>query len=435
MKGELFWLLVSIVMAALLTAGLVLGAVTLGAVLLVAVFSWVVLRWAASISTDADRSWLSTLMLVAYLTRLVATVGRYLMVTVLYGVGDSLSYHRAALDLVHVWRSFQVPQPVGRSASTRFTEQVTSLLYVPGEPSLIVSFLAFSFIAFVGIVCFYLAFRRSASPRLLKPYAMAVFFLPSLLFWPSSVGKDSLMVLAIGVVSLGSAYLFERRWLPGLALLLPGMGLALGVRTHVAALLAGGIAIALAGSRHEKSPIGPFVRFIVTIAAVGMLLYFGVTAAGKLGLDATSDGLDQFLAETERRTAQGGSAVVGTPVLSPLDLPEATLRVLFRPLPGESLSPALLLSSVESGLLLLFFVVRLPTIIGNFRSVRRNSYYLYATVYSLAFVVVFSAIFNLGILARQRVQVLPLFLVVIIGLGWRRASDVQPELASDRVEV
>lgn len=434
MKGELSWLLVSIIMASLLTAGLVLGLVTIGAVLFVAVFSWLVVRWAASIATDADRSWLSTVMLVAFLTRVFATVGRYLMVTVVYGVGDSLSYHRAALDLVHVWRSFRIPQPVGHSASTRFTEQVTSLLYVPGEPSLIGSFLFFSFFAFVGMVCFYLAFRRSAPRHLLKPYAIALFFLPSLLFWPSSIGKDSLMVLAIGVVSLGSALLFERRWWPGLALLIPGLGLAVGVRTHVAALLAGGIAIALAGSRHEKSPMGPFLRFIVTIAAVGMLLYFGSTAAGKLGLDTTSDGLDQFLAETERLTAQGGSAVVGTPVLSPVDLPEAFLRVLFRPLPGESFNPPLLLSSLESGLLFLFTLVRLPTIIRNYGSVRRNPYYLYATVYSLAFVVAFSAIFNLGILARQRVQVFPLLLVVLIGLGWREDRAAKPDLASERVE-
>jgi hypothetical protein len=43
-----------------------------------------------------------------------------------------------------------------------------------------------------------------------------------------------------------------------------------------------------------------------------------------------------------------------------------------------------------------------------------------------AFIIAFSAIFNLGILARQRSQVIPFLLVVIIGLGWRKwsAADV-----------
>ena len=43
-----------------------------------------------------------------------------------------------------------------------------------------------------------------------------------------------------------------------------------------------------------------------------------------------------------------------------------------------------------------------------------------------AFVIAFSAIFNLGIVARQRSQVIPFLLVVIVGLGWRKwsAADV-----------
>ncbi len=55
-----------------------------------------------------------------------------------------------------------------------------------------------------------------------------------------------------------------------------------------------------------------------------------------------------------------------------------------------------------------------------------------------AFTIAFSSIFNLGILARQRSQVIPFLLVVIVGLGWRKwsAADVaQVESAREEISI
>jgi hypothetical protein len=247
--------------------------------------------------------------------------------------------------------------------------------------------------------------------------------MPSLLFWPSSIGKDAVMVFAIGLVSLGTVYLFDRKWSRGAVVLAPGLLLALGVRAHVAALLAAAMTIALAGAKQSHLRLGPLIRGFVVVAAVAAVLYFGNTAATNLGLETSSDGLEDFLARTEERTAQGDSALSGEPVDSPLDVPEALLRVIYRPLPGESLEPELLLASLEGGLLLAFTVWRLPRIIFNLGRLRQYPYLLFAGVYSLGFAVAFSSIFNLGILARQRVQVLPLLLVLLIGAGSKHLTD------------
>lgn len=431
MRTELGWLAGITGAALLVTVALVLGAVSVGGLLVIASGAWIVLRIAASVSTEADKAWLSTLLLVAYLVKVVSSIGRLFMVTDVYEGGDSLRYHLAATEMVHEWRALDVPEATVGSESTQFTEQLTAFLYIPGVPSLLVSFLFFSFFAFIGLICFYLAFRRSVPAALLKPYAISLFFVPSLLFWPSSIGKDSVMVFAIGLISLGAVCLFERRWGRGLLIATPGLLLALGVRAHVVALLAAAIAVALAGARHSKVHLGPLARGLVVAGAAGAVLYFGLTAAVNLGLETSSDGLDDFLARTEERTAQGGSALEGGPVRSPLDLPEALLRVLFRPLPGESLQPALLLASIEGGLLLAFTLLRLPRIVANFGLIRTNPYLLFATVYCLGFAVAFSSIFNLGILARQRVQVLPLLLVVLIGLG---SEHYRPGLDQPRVD-
>ncbi len=158
-----------------------------------------------------------------------------------------------------------------------------------------------------------------------------------------------------------------------------------------------------------------------------------LTAATNLGVDTTSEGLDIFIEETERRTAQGGAAVTGSPVNSPLDLPEATLRVLFRPLPYEATTPATLVSSVESLLLMILFIGRFPTIIRNLARIRFHPYMLFVTLYTVGFVVAFSAIFNLGILARQRVQVLPFLLAALVGLGWGRITRPSEQSAQDEM--
>jgi hypothetical protein len=58
---------------------------------------------------------------------------------------------------------------------------------------------------------------------------------------------------------------------------------------------------------------------------------------------------------------------------------------------------------------------------------------LFDTLYTIGFVVAFSAIFNLGILARQRVQVLPFLLAALVGLGWGRITRPGEQSAEDEM--
>jgi hypothetical protein len=167
--------------------------------------------------------------------------------------------------------------------------------------------------------------------------------------------------------------------------------------------------------------------------AVAILSFVALTAAQNLEVETTSEGLDVFLEDTERRTAQGGSAVTGSPVSSPLDLPEATLRVLFRPLPHEAGNVAALVSSLESVLLMILLISRLPAIARNLVRVRLHPYMLFVTLYTLGFIIAFSAIFNLGILTRQRVQVLPFLLAALVGLGWGYMTSPGEQSAQDKM--
>ena len=423
MKTDLFWIGLSLLLASLVTTALVIGELTLGTVLLVAVGIVVTVRVAPRIAIDSDRKWITTLLVLAFVAKMAGAFARYLMVTVLYGAGDSYGYYDRAIALVHTWRSFDVPDGTFGSAGTRFVDVFTSFLFTPAIPTFLFAFLMFSTLSFIGTIFFYLAFRRwFTDPKLLLLYAVFVFFMPSLIFWPSSIGKDAIMVFALGIAAYGGARLLEGSYLKGAAIATPGLLIAAGVRPHVAALIVAAIVFALFLTRQRIGNSGWFARLIALGIAITILSFVALTAAENLSVDTSSEGLDIFLEETERRTAQGGSAVTGSPVSSPLDLPEATLRVLFRPFPYEAGTPAALVSSLESVFLMILLIGRLPTITRNLARIRFHPYMLFVTLYTVGFVIAFSAIFNLGILVRQRAQVLPFLLAALVGLGWGRLT-------------
>ena len=416
MRAEIaIWAGIMIV-AALFTAMMSLDALTWG----VALFGLVglvaahrIARWAASAE---DRNWLPATVTFAYLAHLVGAWIRHYFVTVVYQSGDSLAYHRVALDMVTAWRDFEVPvAPVG-SAGTRFVETVTSLFYIPSEPSMLVGFFIFSSLGFLGSVFLYLAFRLAVPTAHLRRYAVLIFFLPSMLFWPGSIGKEALMLFGIGTASYGVARLFAGSRIKGLATVTLGVAAMAAVRPHVAVMLVAALVLALVFS--SRIGVRSGTRLVVVLITVAGLWWLSGLAMTRLGLEAGEAGLDEFLLEQEQHTQQGGSAVVGAPVRNPVDIPEATLRVLFRPLPYEVHNEQAMLSALESIALLALILWRSPTIWRHRSMLRSSPYLLFSLAFVAQFVVAFSSILNLGILARQRVQVLPFLLALVVAMGW-----------------
>ena len=58
----------------------------------------------------------------------------------------------------------------------------------------------------------------------------------------------------------------------------------------------------------------------------------------------------------------------------------------------------------------------------NKRMLREKPYLMMCFFYTGGFIIAFSAILNLGILARQRVQMLPMFLALLVALSWDKAK-------------
>ena len=375
--------------------------------------------------TDQD-PWLAKLVPMAFAAKVAGTVARWGMVELLYGVGDSYAYHAAGIRFVEDWRNLEVPEILGRSMGTRFVETVTSLLYVPYVPHILGGFVLFSTIAFFGQLLYYAAFRRALGGRGLRLYGAVVFFLPTFLFWPSSIGKDALMTFFLGLAAYGAVRLFDSYHLRHGVLLGLGLWGATVIRSHVAALMGGSILVAiLIGRARSWSAAVGFRRIVAlglaVVGAVAVLALFAETfglgegGEGILSVDLSLEDLDPVVADIERRTGQGGSAVDAGFVQTVAQLPLAFSRVMFSPFPWQAQSGQALLAAVEGLAIFGIFVWALPAIVRLGRRIRRYPYLLMGLVYTLGFSIAFSAILNLGILTRQRGQVMGLFMALCIG--------------------
>lgn len=394
-----------------------------------------VTRVGKAMAKDADRAWLSWMIPLAYMVKLIGATFRHYTVTVVYNSGDALTYYGFAETAIHDWRRLQLPVSVGRSAGTRFIEVLTSLVFAPYFPTILGGFIMFATIAFLGQMLFYAAFRRAMPHRRLKLYAMAMFFLPSLIFWPSSIGKESALMLFIGLTVYGAVLMFEGKWLASVPVVAAGLGLTAAVRPHVAALLAGALVLSLVFGRMPRLKGGRFTRFVMIAIAMAGLFAMAAAVTARFGVGLNAQEVEEFTQLVEGQTETGGSSFDAETVTSPMQLPEATIRVLYRPLLHEAHNLQARLSSIESTILLGLTFLFLPRMIRNLKMIRRYPYLAFSVVFTGGFVIAFSSIGNAGILSRQRVQVIPFVMVILITLTMKRAdldAEVPEEAESPR---
>jgi hypothetical protein len=259
-----------------------------------------------------------------------------------------------------------------------------------------------------------------------RRYARFVMLWPSLLYWPSSLGKDAWMAITIALAALGTAKMLTRG--RG-GYLLCGIGLAGAafVRPHVALLVFGAAAFAflIAKRNTRKVPgqlgLGSVTKFfgILLLVIAGAVL--APATAKFLKVDSLdSSGVSAAFANTQTQTGQGGSAFHPVNPNSPIGYPIAVFTVFFRPLPGELRGLTGLAASIEGFVLLLLCIIGWRRLLGAFHILRKEAYVTFALVYLAAFGYAFSAIANFGILTRERVQALPYLFVPLSLVKWRK---------------
>ncbi len=365
---------------------------------------------------EGDRS-LYALLILALCLKLAGGVVRHFVAFDLYGgVADAAGYHASGAHLAEGFRAGHFATGLDSLTGTNFIRFLTGLIYTVTGSTQLGGFLVYSWLGFWGLFLFYRAFVLAVPDGSRRAYARLVFFLPSLLFWPSGIGKEAWMLFTLGIAAFGAARMLTGQTWRGLMIASGGLLLAAQPRPHVAGMLGLALVAGLLARRprHDQGPLGLLTKGIVLTAVAGLAILLASRAdeflrrSGEVGVGVTGT-----LAFTAERTSEGGSEFKPSILVSPARAPEALVTVLYRPFPFEVGGGPSMASALEASFLLFLTLVRFRWVLRALGSLRRTPYVAFAAAYVGISILAFSSIANFGILARQRVQFLPLFLVLL----------------------
>jgi hypothetical protein len=374
-----------------------------------------VARHVARIESDPKLANLLTFSLVLHL--LCAPAQIFIVDHVYKGVADFNRYVFEGTRLADNLRSGTFSL-VGTGIASKhldgdgFTSIISGSVLTVLGPNKLAEFLFFAFTSFLGAVFFYRAFSITFPNSNRRRYAYLIFFLPSLLFWTADASKEAMMTFSLGLAALGVARVLARAK-RGYILILIGGAIGSAVRPHEVALLVVSFAIAMLfrGRDINKAYRGirKVVTFVFVVAIVGLSAYITQKFLGH------TNSLSSLLNNIHQNNNSGTGAGFGSSNFnyssSPLDYPKDVYAVLFDPLPISAHGLSQYLAAGENGLLILVILFSLRQIRSIPRAAIRRPYVLACSVYSLAFLYVFAALGNLGLIERERTLLLPFLLV------------------------
>lgn len=299
---------------------------------------------------------------------------------------------------------------------TAFVIFLSSIIQEVAGPSYHAVKVVFAFIGLIGLVLLVQATRRRW-PDLPSRILLLVGLFPGVLFWSSIIGKEPLMLLALGLVAHG--LVSARRGLSQVAFVAGGvllayqarawMGIILGVPTMILALR-NGLATLFPGH--------PWTRRVTWSIAIACAL-LGLLAMASGGAALLRDRLN---ATRAAEAGIGGSSLPAPPFDSFADMlvfwPFGAFTALFRPLPGEALSAGFfgLLAGLEGGLLI---ALTLRAVRRGRPSDLRDAWagWMVAVIGLWLALYAYLSSINLGTAMRYRLQILPLLLLLLFRAG------------------
>lgn len=320
--------------------------------------------------------------------------------------GDAFGYYRASLlgNIEFDW-------------GTRGVEILTSFLTQGFGLSFLGTSLAFQIFGFIGLLAFDAGLRdvTKNKPKQVRRLATLIVFLPSVSFWSSGLGKDSLSFMAMGLALWAAMNLNRRIFLMVIAVLV-----MLFVRPHMAGMMV----IGLAGSfvfQRRASILQRVIFGAAAFAAAAVLVPLGLNYAG-VGESADSYEVMSYIEGRQAQNLDGGSSVD----IESMNLPMKLFTYVFRPLPFEANSIFSLLASIDNIILLYLFIVGISAVIKKPLPVHllahnRMFMWIYCTI---AWAVLAMTTANLGIAVRQKWMFVPMLMFLLISLIGKEKKSV-----------
>lgn len=315
-----------------------------------------------------------------------------------------------------------------RDHSSYFVIRIAALFDLLTFSSYSATAVLFAAGSFVAMWMLFLTFYKEY-PHLHKSIALATLFIPSVFFWGSGVLKDTLIISCLGIAT----YLFHRLFIErrksfwSVIILLIALYTIFSVKIFILQVFLPAVIVWIVAYNFGRLHSFVLKMMLVPIVA-GLVIFSSIYSIIKVGEDDAKYSIDN-LAKTARITAydirywtgrDAGSGysldIVDWTPLGMLQAAPAAINVsLFRPYLWEVRNPLMLISSFESGFLLLF---TLFIAIRNFRNI-----FLGLTNYNVMFCLVFSisfafavgiSTFNFGTLTRYKIPLLPFYFISLV---------------------
>lgn len=250
---------------------------------------------------------------------------------------------------------------------------------------------------------------------------LALALYPSILFWSSTLGKDAPMLLGVSLYARGAvSWFFERRF-RSLTLVIAGCAIVSLVRFWYFPMLVGPFMVLSFLSSRKSSwrwPIG-----LLSAAALGASVYYVMTFWEIRGVTE----LIETRSVMTTAFVGGGSTLEAQEIDSLGSLvrygPVVIFTALFRPLPFEVPNMFGFVQGLEN---LFLFLLFLRAVLRAKLRDYSEPLVVWASLFVLGWAAVYGTVaYNLGTLARYKLQVLPIFLGLLLYLG-RSRKKIKP---------
>ena len=382
--------------------------------------------------------------------KIIGGIAVCLIYILYYGYGDTMNYYSDCVIMVNMlFKSpstlLQIITESNPEAWYQFDDSTGYMTYL-GDPHAIVvvklcwilclitfkSFLGttilLAWISYSAIWRLYQVFVREF-PNLMKEFAIALFFIPSVFFWGSGLLKDTITFAAVCLFASSFSSIITRRKgvIKNILLVMIASLLLIRIKPYIffallpgSILWYGGIQIFRVNNRLVKSLTTPFLITISLLSGYTMLTLM----SGFLGDYSLENVLDKaVLTQNDLKSEyyEGSAFDIGSfePTVTGIlaKMPAAINAALFRPYIWESYNFTMIMSGIEN-LVLLVFTIYLTIklrIFNLFRLMFRHRILFFTVYFSIFFSFsVGLTTSNFGSLVRYKIPAIPFYLISLI---------------------
>jgi hypothetical protein len=322
-----------------------------------------------------------------------------------------------------------------------------------GFGSYVITTMLISWVSFTFLWKMYLTFAR-LYPTLDFKMAIAILFMPSVIFWGSSVLKDTIMMAAVAAftVSFLNMAVKGKVTLGSMLSLLISSWLMISIKAYILIAMIPGAAIWFAHGRILAIK-SQFMRYATYPFMMAISLAVGVVVLSSLGSSFGEYGsMDKMVAKAQltqedlkRENSYGKNyydlgKIENTPSGLVKLMPQAIIAGLYRPFIWEARNPFIALSGLENlfTLFLTLSILYRTKVYKMFSYIGRDPILIFTLLYTIMFAFgIGLATANFGALVRYRIPGLPFLMLSLFVLdyylkeGKRKEQEAEAERVKD----